>query len=201
VAGWGAPNELPIRKSRMPAGDPSENSPESGGDRIASFLELPDIVRFFEYWRGKRRGRDVPSRADIDPIDIPWALPWTFLMDYEHPRVFRYRLAGQQLVDVFGRNLKGCTLADVLSPEVLPSVTDRWMPLVERRAVVCMKGLIYQAKDRLPIGERIMLPLADEDGGPITGLVGMTVYTWVWADRLPVQKPAEVLTIPAGTIP
>lgn len=188
--------------AKHPGSEPkSDRESKSGGDRIAAFLEIPDVLRFFEYWRSKRRGRDVPSRADIDPIEIPWALPWTFLMDYEHPSVFRYRLAGQQLTDVFGRNLKGCTLADVLSPEVLPSVIDRWMPLVEKRAVVCMKGLVYQAKDRLPIGERIMLPLADTDGGPITGLVGITVYTLVRADMSPVKKPAEVLTVPSGTIP
>ena len=172
----------------------------SGAERIAAFLEIRDVLKFFDYWRSKRSGRNLPSRADIDPIEIPWALPWTFLMDYEAPETFRYRLAGQELADVFGRNLKGCTLKDVLSAEALPSVTERWMPLVDARAVICMKGMVYEAKDRLPIGERIMLPLADEPGGPVTGLIGMTVYTWVPEDALPERQPAEVLTVPADTI-
>lgn len=178
----------------------SNSGTKPGGDEVAGFLESPDLIRFFDYWRSKRRGRDVPSRADIDPIEIPWALPWTFLMDYEHPNVFRYRLAGQELADVFGRNLKGCTLEDVLPPETLPSVTGRWMPLVETRAVICMKGLVYKAKDRLPVGERIMLPLAEEAGGPITGLLGMTMYRWISVDGPPERKPADVLTVPAATI-
>jgi len=185
----------------MPAADLSETrSLPDGADRIAAFLDSPEVLKFFDYWRSKRTGRGLPSRADIDPIEIPWALPWIFLMDYEEPETFRYRLAGQELADVFGRNLKGCSLQDVLSAEALPSVTERWMPLVDSRAVICMKGMVYEAKGRLPIGERIMLPLADEPDGPVTGLLGMTIYTWVPEDALPERQPAAVLTVPSNAI-
>lgn len=184
----------------MPADSRPEKEPDSGTDRVAAFLKTGNMLRFFDYWRSKRPGRGLPSRADIDPIDIPWALPWTFLMDFEQPDVFRYRLAGQELADVFGRNLKGCTLEDVLPPGALPGVTERWMPLVDRRAVICMRGLVYKAKERLPVGERIMLPLSDTPEGPVTGLFGMTVYSWVQPEAIDQTVPPEVLTVPADEI-
>lgn len=184
----------------MPATEFSDSMAVSGPDRIAAFLEIPNLFRFFEYWCSKRDGRVVPARTDIDPIDIPWALPWTFLMDFSAPDVFRYRLAGQQLVDVFGYKLKGRTLEEVVPKGAWPSVSARWMPIVDQRAVVCMKGLVYQARDRLPIGERILLPLADDPDGPVTGLVGMTVYRLVATDEIRAAQPPSVLTVPATQI-
>ncbi|RVU38711.1 PAS domain-containing protein [Hwanghaeella grinnelliae] len=184
----------------MPPAESGETQPVSGAEKIATFLESRNVLRFFDYWRSKRTGRGLPSRRDIDPIEIPWALPWIFLMDYEVPETFRFRLAGQELVDVFGRRLKGSTLKDVLSDEVFPQVTERWLPLVNSRAAICMKGMVYEVKGRLPIGERIVLPLADEPDGPVTGLAGVTIFSWVPEGALPERKPAEVLTVPIDTI-
>src|SRR3546814_5257244 len=40
--------------------------------------------------------------------------------------------------------------------------------------IVYMQGMIYRMADCLARGGRIMLPLADEPGGPVTGLIGAT---------------------------
>ena len=45
-----------------------------------------------------------------------------------------------------------------------------------------------------------MLPLADEPDGPVTGLLGMTIYTWVPEDALPKRQPAAVITVPSDAI-
>lgn len=47
------------------------------------------------YWKSRCRDRQMPSRSDIDPIDVPTLLPCIFLVDVlNDPRDFRFRLAG-----------------------------------------------------------------------------------------------------------
>lgn len=52
------------------------------------------------YWDGKRRGRRMPARADLDPAEIKLLLPHLVLMDVlrdaspDWPLDFRYRLIG-----------------------------------------------------------------------------------------------------------
>lgn len=52
------------------------------------------------YWDGKRQGRRMPARADLDPAEIKPLLPHLLLMDVlrdgspDWPLDFRYRLIG-----------------------------------------------------------------------------------------------------------
>lgn len=142
----------------------------------------------------------MPARRDVDPLEIPWALSKIFLIDYEPPDVFRYRLAGQEVSDVFGRNLKGCTLEDILSPDGHVRVTKRWMNLVETKSVIAMKGLVYLPADRIPVGERLLLPLAEEPDGPVTGLLGMTECEWVNGPVTGEHKMSDIEIYPAAEI-
>ncbi|MEZ5667468.1 MAG: PAS domain-containing protein [Alphaproteobacteria bacterium] len=50
------------------------------------------------YWQGKRAGRAMPSRCDLDPCEIPKLLPNLILFDVRwNPLDFRYRLVGTHL--------------------------------------------------------------------------------------------------------
>src|SRR3546814_4191007 len=69
-------------------------------DVCSSDLQLlrnPDLLRLLGYWRSKRSGRAMPSRRDVDPTEIPWALSRIFLVDYSAQDGFRYRLAGSEI--------------------------------------------------------------------------------------------------------
>jgi hypothetical protein len=62
------------------------------------------LERLYRHWRAKCAGRAMPSRADIDPLEIPGEIwPYTMLLDVvwtgERPR-FRYRRVGE----IFWRN-------------------------------------------------------------------------------------------------
>ncbi|EKE73828.1 PAS domain-containing protein [Oceanibaculum indicum] len=175
-------------------------SPETEGvanaEQLASFIEDDRLRRLFAYWREKRQGRPMPSRTDIDPTEIPWALAQIFLVDYAPESGFRYRLAGTEVSSIFGHsNLKGMTLEDILGPEKAAVVAGRWMPLVEQRLLLCMKGMVYLPADRTPIGERLMLPLADAADGPVTGLLGMTVCEWHKGEVAEEVKLSRVKTL------
>ena len=143
----------------------------------------PELRKLLDYWRSKRQGNLMPSKDDIDPLEIGWALSRIFLTDYRPEDGFTYRLAGADISGVFGRgNLKGLNLREVVKPERLEAIEKAWMQVVEKRAVVCMKGMVYLGVDRTAIGERLLLPLAGQPEGPVTGLLGMTVCEWVPSD-------------------
>jgi hypothetical protein len=68
------------------------------------FDDSPDGQRLgaiYLYWDGKRRGRLMPSRADIDPLELKSFLPQLVLLDVEgEPPRFRYRLVGTEVTRV-----------------------------------------------------------------------------------------------------
>jgi hypothetical protein len=143
----------------------------------------------------------MPAKCDVDPLDIGWALSRIYLMDYSPDRGFIYRLAGTEVSSVFGHsNLKGLSLRDVVSPERLPLVESAWMRVVEERSIVCMSGMVYYGVDRTSMGERLLLPLADEADGPVTGILGMTVARWVTGEPSEEMRQAQITAIPVRDI-
>src|SRR3546814_12117958 len=62
---------LPILPAMAESRTASEPPPKAGRLKL---LCDPELLRLLDYWRAKRRGRPMPSRKDIDPTEIPWAL-------------------------------------------------------------------------------------------------------------------------------
>lgn len=179
-----------------------QGKPGSGSGPVSKLLSEPDLFRLLDYWRDKRKGRPMPAKNDIDPLEIPWALNRIFLASYSPQDGFRYRLAGAEVATVFGRsNLKDLTMSDILPPDRARFVEGRWMPLVEDRAMIVMKGMIYLAAERTPIGERLILPLADEADGPVTGAFGMTICKWLTGDVPQEVKVSQIEYVPVDRIP
>ena len=74
----------------------------------ASRLERNLIEQGLDYWDGKRRGRRMPARRDIEPTEILDLLPFVVLIDVERdPLDFRYRLVGTAVAARFGHDRTG----------------------------------------------------------------------------------------------
>jgi len=66
------------------------------------------IEQGLDYWDGKRAGRRMPARRDIEPTEILDLLPYVVLIDVERaPLDFRYRLVGTAVASRFGRDHTG----------------------------------------------------------------------------------------------
>ncbi len=66
------------------------------------------IEQGLDYWDGKRRGRRMPARRDIEPTEILDLLPYVVLIDVERePLDFRYRLVGTAVAARFGHDRTG----------------------------------------------------------------------------------------------
>lgn len=147
---------------------------------FAERLDEPLLAELYSYWSARRRGREVPARADIDPVDIPQLLPHltlTEMVPAETARGFRirYRLAGTEIESHFG-----CPLTNrYLDELVAGAFVDFAMDLHER--VRADKEPVYtevlfgsDGADPLQV-KRLMLPLS-EDGERINLMLAGVVF-------------------------
>jgi hypothetical protein len=95
-------------------------TPPADAIRAATDLAAPSdpvLMRLFDYWNAKRGGRQMPRRADIDPIELRGLLPYVVLCDVVDPaRLFRVRVIGQAIVDFIGVNITGRPVTDMMPP-------------------------------------------------------------------------------------
>jgi hypothetical protein len=68
----------------------------------------------YAYWRRKAAGRRMPSRADLEPTDIPKLLPHVMLIDVADDGRYRYRLIGTENERAHGINATGRYVDEVL---------------------------------------------------------------------------------------
>lgn len=144
-----------------------------GFDVVAQSL----LLRFAAVWQASRSGDGFPARRDLDPAQFPWALRFLYVVDrVPAPDYWRYRLAGNDISGAFRRNtFKGTSLRDLMSEDAFPIVQKRWEPVFAGPVAVYMNGSIYRNADRYCTGGRLLLPLAEERGRTVTGLVGLSV--------------------------
>nr|WP_298682447.1 PAS domain-containing protein [uncultured Dongia sp.] len=102
-------------------------------DAFAGEIRHPVLRRFFAYWRKKAGARAMPTRADLDPVDFPYALGYVMLVEVERaPLRFRFRLYGSALVNYFADGDYTGKYADQLLPaDYAPFVVNAYTTAVE----------------------------------------------------------------------
>ncbi len=95
----------------MPVSEPQPRKATTVAPDLSGFT--PDIAAFCGYWDGKRRGRSMPARCDIDPAEIVPFLPGIMLVDVvADERRFVYRLVGTREVAMRGRDPTGKSVGE-----------------------------------------------------------------------------------------
>ena len=76
---------------------------------IDNYRDDPILGPALAYWIDKRGSRLLPSRRDIDPVEIPpKILPHLQIIDVvDGGARFRYRLIGTATVDAYGEDFTG----------------------------------------------------------------------------------------------
>lgn len=80
-------------------------------------IRPPRLRRLYDYWLAKAGTRPMPARAEIDPVEIPWAIGHLSLIDVEPGGEYRFRLDAPRNAEFFKRDMTGLTLADYPFPE------------------------------------------------------------------------------------
>ena len=123
------------------------------------------IDRIEGYWNKMRGKRLVPSRCEIDPRGLDGVLGHAFILERITGGLARFRIAGSQLTDLTGLELRQMPLSalflpgsrDVLS-NALEAVFDE--PALVRMRITSPAGF---GRDALQ-GELILLPLRSDLG-------------------------------------
>jgi hypothetical protein len=155
---------------------------------IAHHLDL------YAYWEAKRRARSMPARADIDPADILWLLPYLMIIERAADR-FRYRLAGTAVAVALGQDPTGKFVGHYLATQ--ENVAE--VQAIFERVFTTARPAFATAEFILKSGAKVAmslltLPLSDDGTA-----VNMTVSTLIvrlrtslkvnhdWLEGLPIR--------------
>jgi hypothetical protein len=142
-----------------------------------TILVGPHIQSFFDYWDGLRGARAMPERSDVDPLDVPRPLlPNLYILVRDDDGGFRFRLGGTRLVEIFGRDITGKRIEDVLRDEVLANARRSYERVIERGKPSHSRALYCPESGGTPfVYQRLTLPLGS--GTETTHLLG-AVYLY-----------------------
>lgn len=141
----------------------------------------PRLGDAYDYWLGKAAGRAMPSRADIDPTDIPKLLPDLMLVERLADGRYRYRLIGTGNTREQGVNATGRFLDEVLpGPEYGPHVLRLYDEAVEQRRALYSECLFFSPTRNQP--ERhtkvLFMPLSS-DGASVNMIFVMQIFVHI----------------------
>ena len=102
----------------------------------------------------------MPSRVDIDPVDIPALLPYVMLIDVVEPLDFRYRLIGTEARSVMRRNYTGQFFSEIEGKDA-SSILWQGCEVVVRGKQPLSLSPPYVGSETLRECENVLLPLSD----------------------------------------
>ena len=93
-----------------------------GGDHgkgravMADGARFPTLAEVRGYWEGLRQGGKPPLRSEVDPRGMAGALEHSFVLERVAPGVARFRIAGMELTDLMGMDVRGMPVLSLIDP-------------------------------------------------------------------------------------
>ena len=113
------------------------------------------------YWSAKRGARPMPSRRDIDPLELgPAILPHLMLVDVEPGPRFRYRLFGTAVSDAFGMDATGQYIDAVMVGQYRDFLLGLYGDLLAMKKPVYSTSIYGTKLDTKMWTQRLILPLS-----------------------------------------
>jgi hypothetical protein len=144
-------------------------------DSFRPLIEDRRLLMVFDHWCAARGSKRLPAWSDIDPLAIAPALPIVWSWRLDEAGDLRGRLAGEEIITVFGTGIKGKLIGEFLPPDITELADARYRRVMAGPACWHTIGTIYRCRGRPGSGERIALPLAT-DGEHGDGILGATAY-------------------------
>ena len=139
-------------------------------------IKSPLLQRLHQDWESRRRGRQMPARADFDPVDLKYVLGYLSLIDVQRdPLRFRFRIHASNIAGRVGFDLTGKDVDAIADVHYRKLVRAHYIAVVERRRPV------VEFRDRVMTDnvclhcEVLALPLAN-DGETVDRI--MTCMVW-----------------------
>jgi len=129
------------------------------------------IKDLFTYWEQLRGDRIAPARSEIDPRKIKGTLEHTFILETVQTGAPRFRLAGIEVCDLLGMELRGMpsdALIDPVHRDMFKHIATQVLN-APHIAELRLEGQL--AGGRSVLGRMILMPLRDETGA-LTRILG-----------------------------
>jgi hypothetical protein len=141
----------------------------------AAYIDAPRDPRttaLYNYWDGLRRGREMPSRADIDPAAIPALLPYIIMYDVPEAGRYTIRLVGEEVVNFVGGNATGRLAGAIMPPRSAAMMHKILDAVASERAPKFRAGKAHWHADKSYRDfEACFLPLS-ADGATVNIMLG-----------------------------
>lgn len=131
----------------------------------------PRLDELFLYWDARRNGRFAPSRADIDPVDIPHLLSRIFIWEVEHdPRDYIMRLFGTELARRLNRDFTGQRFTEIFRGKIAKAIWQEYDHVVRTGPVSGRRTAEWTDREFLTYWY-LLLPLSS-DGARVDRILG-----------------------------
>ena len=98
-------------------------------------IKSPKLRQLYDDWNSRRHGREFPSRADFDPLELKYVLGTLSLVDVlRDPLRFRYRFHGSTMADLIGTNMTGKFLDEMTDRRYYEKANATFREVVKSRA-------------------------------------------------------------------
>lgn len=131
------------------------------------------LVEVHAAWEKTAAGRMAPRREEITPALLKSALPWVWMIDViDRGRDFRFRLAGDRIIQFMGRRYAGLLLSEFIDQPFFQQTREILLACIHsKRPVTAGPGRSkLKGKEYLEL-EVAALPLS-EDGENVTTIFG-----------------------------
>jgi hypothetical protein len=145
-------------------------------ERFEHSIESPSLRNVVHHWVEARGARAMPGWDNLKPSAIKEQLTiiWVWRFD-SVSRQFVGRLAGERIESVLGVSIRGARMSEVFARHDYAKAFARHMRVMTEPACYRGHGLVFRHLDRFDMGERVILPLAD-DGEHGDGILGATEF-------------------------
>jgi len=131
--------------------------------RARPIIASPRLQQLYAYWQDRCAGRPMPSRADIDPLDIPRHLPFLILFDVvPGSERLRARLVGTHVADMYGADYTGQYLDEIAFGDRRAAILHDYLACLGSRAPYVSEHSFWTARGITFRVERVILPLSDD---------------------------------------
>ena len=167
------------------------------GQLVNGFREQindPILTQLYDYWVSRRPDDKLPSRADIDPVDMPRAaLPYVILAEIggDDGRI-RYRLVGTVMVREWGTDFTGKYLDEIMTGTYRKFIESLFQDVTELRCAVLSESTFRWDVGKIIGTRRLFMPLAKDGFTVDVVLIGQTFSRAEMSPDNP-QKVIEIL--------
>jgi hypothetical protein len=144
---------------------------ETGVDAATTF-ESRRVKHLYDWWASANGGR-MPTRRMFDVLDHRPIVANLFVADVLPNGEFKFRLFGEEVIRIVGRNRKGETVKKVDAGEYGHELYTYYRTIVENRACRKCNGSLKFAIGGARRFESIDCPLADDSGEGIITIIGV----------------------------